>query len=55
VNAAKPHGEDLSNKTYPAITARELFCALSDKPEVMNDVAATKPKTTNSLAILLVM
>jgi len=40
--------------TYPAITARLLFCALSDSTEARTDVGTTNARTRNSFPTLLV-
>jgi hypothetical protein len=40
--------------TYPAMTARLLFCALSDSTEARTDVGTTNARTRNSFPTLLV-
>jgi len=40
--------------TYPAITARLLFCALSDSTEARTAVGRTNARTRNSFPTLLV-
>jgi hypothetical protein len=43
------------SRTYPATSARLLFCALSDSTDETNDESKTHASTSNSFPDLLVM